>query len=119
MAGCIGTHSARKAHGYSIATGGDKRDEEFDYYQCCHCALQFQVTPGSGKTRGFCTRCGAVTCGAQKCDECIPWKQKFELIEKGKEGMDLISTGKARNSLPTSVFFPSDKVSAGGIIIGE
>src|SRR5678815_4811092 len=119
MAASIGTHTARRAHGYSIAGGGDGRDVEFDYLQCSHCALQFRVEPGSGKKRGFCTRCNAVTCGAEKCDECIPWKKKFELIESGKEGMDLISTGKARNSLPVSVFFPSDKVTAGGIIVAE
>lgn len=118
MTACIGAYTARKAHGYSIATG-EGRAHESDYLQCSHCALQFQVEPGSGKKRGYCTRCGAVTCGASKCDTCIPWRQKFDLIESGKEGMGLISTGKPMNSLPASVFFPAEKTLASGIIVAE
>ena len=32
--------------------------------QCVHCGLHWVYVPGSGKIRGYCTRCGALTCGA-------------------------------------------------------
>lgn len=77
-----------------------------DCLQCCHCGAHFYVTPGSGKRRGFCMGCNQVTCGQEKCDPCIHWKKKFELIEAGKAPMSLISTGKAEG-LPVSASVPA------------
>ena len=80
-----GGHSTPKAHGYAIWSGGDgKKDVECDSLRCCHCGAHFWVTPGSGKRRGFCMRCGAVTCGQEKCDACVPLEQMLENVEKGR-----------------------------------
>ncbi len=117
----MGQHSVLRPHGYSVAQG-EGRDQEFDYLQCVHCALQFQVTPLSGKKRGFCTNCKGPTCGKPKCDPCIHWKKKLELIENGLADHSLISTGHAEG-LPVTVNVPSlppsmsEKRSPGGIIV--
>lgn len=81
--------------------------------------MQFFVEAGSGKKRGWCMRCAAATCGQHKCDQCIHWKKKMELIESGRAGMDLITTGVC-DSLPASVSVPCDvPVSSGGVILGK
>lgn len=92
-----------------------------DCLQCCHCALQFYVTPGSGKRRGWCMNCAQATCGAEKCNPCLHWKKKLELIESGKAGMELISTGQTHHALPVSVSVtdapPNEKKSPGGVLL--
>ena len=52
--------------------------------QCPHCQEHFISQKGSGKLRGFCMRCMAVTCGKQACHVCIPFEKKIEALEKGK-----------------------------------
>lgn len=52
--------------------------------QCCHCGGHFISQKGSGKIRGFCTCCMAVTCGKPGCDPCLPLEKKMEEYEKGK-----------------------------------
>ena len=52
--------------------------------QCCHCQCHFVSVKGSGKIRGFCMRCGKITCGKLACDTCIPFEKKLENYEKGK-----------------------------------
>lgn len=54
---------------------------ESDVHQCCHCQLTWQYKPGSGIRRGFCTRCGGVTCGKTACDTCYPHEQQLEDLE--------------------------------------
>ena len=49
--------------------------------QCCHCNTHFVSIIGSGKIRGYCTLCNAVTCGSPACDVCIPYEAKLELQE--------------------------------------
>lgn len=96
--------TARSPHGYAVWIGEGKNIER-DTLQCAHCAFTFYVTPGSGKKRGFCTRCAQVTCGRPECDPCIHWKKKHELIESGKATMSLITTGSA-DGLPVSASVP-------------
>ena len=79
-----------------------------DCLQCCHCGGHFYVCPGSGKRRGYCLGCGQVTCGRAKCDPCVHWQKKLELIEQGKAGMELISTGKTHRSLPAQASVPAE-----------
>jgi len=55
---------------------------EHDTKLCCHCGGQFQVVPGSGKTRGYCMACGDVTCGQQKCFEHAPFQRWLDSQEK-------------------------------------
>ena len=46
--------------------------------QCCHCGGHFEVVKGSGTRRGFCLKCGKVTCGAAECDPCYPIEKRFD-----------------------------------------
>lgn len=40
--------------------------------QCCHCGAHFVFRRGSGTDRGFCMKCGRLTCGKPACDPCNP-----------------------------------------------
>lgn len=51
-------------------------------HQCCHCGNHFVSVKGSGTRRGFCLKCGKVTCGAAECDPCTPFEKKLEAMEK-------------------------------------
>jgi hypothetical protein len=50
--------------------------------QCCHCNAHFISRRGSGQQRGFCMRCGRVTCGRRKCDSCKPFERWLEEVER-------------------------------------
>lgn len=63
-----------------IVVGGQ---EIANTLQCCHCGQHWIAVKGSGKVRGYCTRCRQVTCGDHKCMECIPYEAKME-FEEGK-----------------------------------
>lgn len=52
--------------------------------QCPHCQEHFISVKGSGKLRGFCMRCMAITCGKQACHICVPFEKKIEAMEKGQ-----------------------------------
>lgn len=52
--------------------------------QCVHCGRQWIWEKGSGKVRGWCMNCSGITCGNERCDECIPYEKKLDLYEKGK-----------------------------------
>ena len=54
-----------------------------DTKQCCHCGMHFVMVKGSGKLRGWCTKCHHVTCGAIGCCKCVPFEEKLDLMEKG------------------------------------
>jgi hypothetical protein len=68
----------RHAHGAFIVDG----IEVGNTLQCPHCNAHFLSIRGSKKRRAFCTRCGAVTCGKDTCDACIPFEQRIDLCEK-------------------------------------
>ena len=51
------------------------------FRQCPHCGCQWLSVKGSGIKRHFCTRCMAMTCGGEKCIECIPFEAKLEHAE--------------------------------------
>lgn len=48
---------------------------------CCHCGTHFVSVKGSGKVRGWCTLCTAITCGDPKCDPCVPYELRIEVME--------------------------------------
>lgn len=52
-----------------------------DTIQCCHCGYIFEYRAGSGKKRGWCFKCNAMTCGREKCDVCIPYEVQIEFME--------------------------------------
>ena len=52
--------------------------------QCPHCGGHFIMQKGSGKIRGYCTKCGGITCGKLECCACVPFEKKLDLAEAGK-----------------------------------
>lgn len=55
-----------------------------DTKQCCHCGGHFVMVKGSGKLRGYCTKCHEITCGKIECCKCVPFEKKLDLAEAGK-----------------------------------
>ncbi len=58
--------------------------EVADTKQCCHCGSHFIITKGSGRLRGWCTSCHAITCGGINCCKCIPFSKRLDLYEAGE-----------------------------------
>jgi hypothetical protein len=56
--------------------------------QCCHCNNHFVSVKGSGKIRGRCMLCNAITCGAPACDTHVPFEKKLEVVEGTYKGFD-------------------------------
>ena len=83
MAGDL-KNSSLRPHGHIFITDPDGRETGLDCHQCCHCDAHFAIVKGSGKIRGFCTRCMQSTCGRPECHECVPFEKKLEQVEAGK-----------------------------------
>ncbi|HSZ58591.1 MAG TPA: hypothetical protein VK797_23185 [Tepidisphaeraceae bacterium] len=77
-------HSVLKPHGTIIVTDPDAGTIVKDCLRCCHCQAVWVVVRGSGKRRGFCTKCMGPTCGSDECMACNPWEKRLERIEAGK-----------------------------------
>lgn len=73
--------TVRNPHGQ--VTRGDEHGNVItaDSLRCCHCGGHFEMVRGSGKRRGFCLGCQAITCGAPDCDPHIPFEAKLEHAE--------------------------------------
>ena len=84
MSACAPSHSK---NGILIETPQDSdRDVVRDTVQCCHCGRIWLYERGSGKVRGFCMSCRAVTCGPH-CPVgtgCVPQEQMLRNIEAGQ-----------------------------------
>ena len=59
----------------------ERRVREYDLHICCHCNVGIIVKPGSGRQRGYCWMCHHITCGAARCQPCVPWEAKLEAQE--------------------------------------
>ncbi len=83
------THSVLRPHGVILISDPDLPHEvQIDVMTCVHCQQAWIVRPGSGRVRGFCTRCHGVTCGSRACCECAgPMEKRVELYEAGKLGV--------------------------------
>ncbi len=75
--------SLLKPNGYMVTTDPVGGISEADTLQCVHCGCHWRVEPGSGKVRGYCTRCNGPICGP-KCQQCVPAEQQLENIEQGR-----------------------------------
>jgi hypothetical protein len=75
--------TVRKPHGALILEG----QQVADTLTCCHCGKMWIPIKGSGKLRGFCTKCGDVTCGLECQGLCIPMEKRLDLYEKGATGL--------------------------------
>lgn len=82
-------HTALRPKGNIVVAGPDGTIEG-DTLQCVHCGVHWVVRPGSGRRRGFCTKCGGPTCGRQGCEFCIPLEKKFEAIERNWIGPEIL-----------------------------
>ena len=75
--------SVLRPKGHIFVTDPDGNLVESDTLQCVHCGAHWQVQPGSGKIRGFCSRCNGPICGP-KCLDCVPREQQLQNIEQGQ-----------------------------------
>lgn len=66
----------------SLLDGGPTVQQ--DTVNCRHCGRVWVWMPGSGRVRGWCSRCNGFTCGAVQCDQCQPLEAYLEALEAGK-----------------------------------
>lgn len=83
--------AVRGAAGWTKTTGPHGEVINCDTLQCSHCGAHWEVVVGSGKLRGFCSRCydsnkpgTGYTCGRPECMVCLTPEQRLENIEAGK-----------------------------------
>ena len=71
--------------------------EERDLVQCVHCQYSWVWEPGSGKLRGYCTRCNGPVCGHRACRErgCVHHEQLLHAIEEQRTVASLPITARA------------------------
>lgn len=76
-----------KEDGYFIETSpSGKVLSEGATKRCVHCGGHFIIHPGSGRQRGYCSRCNGILCGASGCmSRCQPFEQWLEQVERGVE----------------------------------
>lgn len=82
-----GSVTARRPAAWTVRnwTSGDLfgRQEEHDTRRCVHCQCHWEVIPGSGKVRGYCTNCNGDLCGKKACMEhCYPFEKQLDDSEK-------------------------------------
>ena len=84
--------AVRGQAGWTRTTGPYGDLVECDTLRCCHCAAQWEVVVGSGRQRGFCSRCydpnkpgSGYVCGHPLCmAACVPFEQQLENEEAGR-----------------------------------
>jgi len=79
-------HKVRGAAGFIEVMDPDRPKLELETRQCCHCGMHWIYKPGSGTVRGFCMKCNGTTCGAERCNACVPQEAQIEIIEGTKPG---------------------------------
>lgn len=67
----------RKEHGAVLNSDGT---QVATTTQCPHCSAHFVMVRGSGRKRGYCLNCNAVTCGAPACDVCVPVDERLNYL---------------------------------------
>jgi hypothetical protein len=77
------SQSVSKPSGYIIIDGKVVAET----IQCCHCGAHFVSVKGSGHIRGYCLKCGSMTCGAAACDPCRPKEYQLDLAEKAERNI--------------------------------
>ena len=76
--------AVRKPAGYTKTTGPYGEIVDCDTLQCVHCRYTWEVVAGSGRLRGFCTRCMGYVCGRPDCmSACVPFELRLENREHG------------------------------------
>jgi len=78
----IGKREYQKENGYTFLTDLEGRVTNGCTWMCVHCNAHHNVEPGSGKLRGYCTRCDGFVCPGC-ADACVPLEQMLENLEAG------------------------------------
>lgn len=74
-----------KEDGVVIREFDDGKVVETPTMQCRHCGQHWIMLPGSGRERGWCTKCMGPLCGKKECmDQCLPFEKRLDLYEAGK-----------------------------------
>lgn len=59
--------------------------QEGQTLSCVHCQFTWVLVKGSGRKRGFCTKCMGYTCGKRECETaCVPAERRIENLEAGR-----------------------------------
>lgn len=77
--------AVRKRSGWTVTTGPYGEQVHADCLTCVHCQFTWEVVVGSGRLRGWCTRCDGPVCGAPACmSACVNWERRLENEEAGR-----------------------------------
>lgn len=72
----------RQPNGEITFFNADGSETKFYTAQCVHCGLMWTVLPGSGRLRGYCTKCPGTLCGDYSCmTKCVYMEKWLETIE--------------------------------------
>ena len=57
-----------------------------DIVRCVHCDYRWVWQPGSGRRRGFCTKCNGLVCGHAHCAQvgCHYWRNWIDNVSAGR-----------------------------------
>lgn len=58
-----------------------------DTLQCVHCGGHWVPQKGSGRVRGWCTRCQGPVCGLS-CARCLPLEKALDLMDQPRSVLD-------------------------------
>jgi hypothetical protein len=95
--------SVRKRAGFTRTTGPFGEIVECDILVCCHCRFTWEVIVGSGIQRGFCAKCCGYTCGKPECNVCVPFEQRLENEEAGRDRLTISPLAVAVPALPKTL----------------
>lgn len=85
--------------------GKDRPLEMIPTAQCCHCGGMWEIRPGSGRIRGWCTKCQGPVCGPG-CAECVPHERQLDNMEAG---LPANTPGPVMVQSAGGVWMPGDK----------
>ena len=76
--------TANNPAGVIVTADASGRVIETDTLQCKHCGMHWQMIPGSGRIRGWCTKCNGPLCGEnQMCMViCYPMEKRLDDAER-------------------------------------
>lgn len=93
------SRSLASHRGVAIIVDPDAPTLELHTITCCHCQfiVHFKAGASESESAGFCRLCMKATCGAARCQSCIPFEAKLELLEGRRvflRGVELVGEPK-------------------------
>lgn len=76
--------TANKPAGVIVTATASGRTVEIDTLQCAHCGMHWEVIHGSGRVRGWCTKCNGPLCNEKALCMvmCYPIERRHDDVEK-------------------------------------